>query len=647
MRFGYSSEGMIRRLLALSRPTKRAVAIFSDGLLIVLTTWFAFVLRLEQFVPVSWPVLLAIAVATAIAIPAFLYFGLYNAIFRYSGLHAMFGVVRAVFVYGLIFAAVFTLIGVPGVPRSVGIIQPTLLLIGVISSRAIVRDYLGRRFVRPGKNSRRRVLIYGAGHAGQQLANALMSNGNHDVLGFIDDDASLSGRRVNGRPVHTAARLDHVVSTLDITDVLLAMPSIDRARRREILKALEPLAVRVRTLPGMDDLAFGRIQASELRDLDVDDLLGRNSVVPNQDLIGRNISGKSVMVTGAGGSIGSELCRQVLAGQPKRLVLFELSEFALFRIHRELVESPAGASTEILAILGSVQDVDRVDEIVSRFAPDTIFHAAAYKHVPLVEENPIEGLKNNVWGTLVCADAARRHSVAKVILVSTDKAVRPTNVMGASKRLAELVLQAMDADLRSSDETKVSEKSTKTSFSMVRFGNVLDSSGSVVPLFRKQIDDGGPLTLTHPDVTRFFMTIPEAAQLVIQAGAMGDGGDVFLLDMGEPVRVLNLAKRMILLSGFSVKDEINPDGDIEIRIIGLRPGEKLYEELLIGDNPESTMHPRIMKAREDHIGLACLETELKALKAAMDVKDMAKINVLLGRLVSGYQPSRTRALRTA
>ncbi|MBA4210776.1 MAG: hypothetical protein C0454_14730, partial [Parvibaculum sp.] len=347
---------------------------------------------------------------------------------------------------------------------------------------------------------------------------------------------------------------------------------------------------------------------------------------------------KNVLVTGAGGSIGSELCRQIMVCQPKRLVLFDSSEFALFGVHQELLPRAGRSGVDLVPVLGSVQDEERISEVVSSFEPDTIYHAAAYKHVPLVQGNPIEGLKNNVWGTMACARAAHRHGVGKFVLVSTDKAVRPTNVMGASKRLAELVLQAIDADLRSAPELQ-DDGGRNTRFSMVRFGNVLDSSGSVVPLFRKQIEDGGPITLTHPEVTRFFMTIPEAAQLVIQAGAMGQGGDVFLLDMGEPVQIAQLARRMIALSGLTAKDEENPDGDIEIRVVGLRPGEKLYEELLIGNNPQPTDHPRIMKASEEMIDWVCLRRELTLLRTAMTKQDIEEVDRILARLVAGYQRS--------
>lgn len=626
------------RLLSLPRPAKRMVAVSSDLLLVIATVWLAFVLRLEDFVPLSYPVLTASAASAVIAVPVFFYFGLYNAIFRFAGTHALIEVGRAILVYAIAFSSIFTVIGFSGIPRSVGIIQPILFLLGVLASRAFVRGFLGRRSAVLPRKARMRVLIYGAGSAGQQLANALAGGEGYEVLGFIDDDPSLHKRRLNGRLVYAPDRLYKIIGKLDITDILLAIPSTDRIRRREILRFLEPMSVRVRTLPGLDDLAYGRIQASELKELDADDLLGRQPVEPDRNLIESDIRGKNVLVTGAGGSIGSELCRQIIACQPKRLVLFDSSEFALFGIHQELLPRAARTGVDLVPVLGSVQDEERIDEVISSFGLNTVYHAAAYKHVPLVQGNPIEGLKNNVWGTMVCARAAHRHGVGKFVLVSTDKAVRPTNVMGASKRLAELVLQAIDADLRSAPGSQDAD-GPRTRFSMVRFGNVLDSSGSVVPLFRKQIEDGGPITLTHPEVTRFFMTIPEAAQLVIQAGAMGQGGDVFLLDMGEPVQIAHLARRMIALSGLTAKDEENPDGDIEIRVVGLRPGEKLYEELLIGDNPQPTGHPRIMKANEEMIEWSELAPQLDSLRDAMRRMDMDTIEAILTRLVSGYKPS--------
>jgi FlaA1/EpsC-like NDP-sugar epimerase len=430
---------------------------------------------------------------------------------------------------------------------------------------------------------------------------------------------------------------------------LLALPSVSRTRRNEILNALKPHHVAVRTLPGLSDIAIGKISLNDVRELDIDDLLGREPVKPNTLLLNLNTHHKTVLVTGAGGSIGSELCRQILKTQPKQLLLVEMSEFALYQIHQELQNHLTGDlatqefKIEIVPLLASVCDELRMNEIMNTWRPQTVYHAAAYKHVPLVEHNPTEGLRNNVWGTLVCAQAAVRHGVRNFVLISTDKAVRPTNIMGATKRLAEMVLQAMaEEQALTAPQEKNSINpvlNARTIFSMVRFGNVLGSSGSVVPLFREQIKNGGPITLTHIEITRYFMTIPEAAQLVIQAGAMGQGGDVFVLDMGQPVKIIDLARRMIELSGLTVCDEIYPDGDIELKVTGLRPGEKLYEELLIGDNPKLTQHSCIMMAHENFLSWAQLESKLNALSTAMRSNDVPAIRDLLTQIVSGYQPS--------
>jgi FlaA1/EpsC-like NDP-sugar epimerase len=405
------------------------------------------------------------------------------------------------------------------------------------------------------------------------------------------------------------------------------MPALSRTRRNEILSQMRNAHVAVRTLPSVSDLVQGKVGVSDLQELDIDDLLGREPVTPNHLLMAKNTQGKVVMVTGAGGSIGSELCRQMVAMKPRKLLLIELSEFALYAVHQELSEKLAGQATELIPLLASVQDADRMREIMATWRPHTVYHAAAYKHVPLVEHNPAEGVKNNVLGTLHTAQAAVEYGVADFVLISTDKAVRPTNTMGASKRLAEMVLQALAAE------------HATTTFAMVRFGNVLGSSGSVVPRFRQQIRDGGPITLTHPDITRYFMTIPEAAQLVIQAGAMAKGGDVFVLDMGESVKIIDLARRMVELSGLTLRDADNPEGDIAIEITGLRPGEKLYEELLIGDNPQPTLHPRIMKAHEEFMPWAAFEDKLNALTMALGVNDVGLIRAMLKELVRGFEPT--------
>ena len=615
-------------ILALPRWAKRFVVFSVDTALSVLTVWLAYYLRLGEFVALSGNALLAAVTSVGLALPVFIVSGLYRALFRYSGWPALLAVARAIAVYGLMYASVFTAIGVQDVPRTVGIIQPILLLLFVGASRALARIWLGDQYQSILKHaSRPKVLIYGAGRTGRQLAAAMNNSPEMQVAGFLDDDDRLHGHVLNGIPIYNPVDLGNLVTTLAIGDVLLAMPSLGRKRRNEILSGIRGAHVSVRTLPSMTDLAQGKVNISDLRELDIDDLLGREPVMPNHILLAMNVRSKVIMVTGAGGSIGSELCRQVLAVGPSKLLLIEQSEFALYAIHQELEEKVSGRDIVLVPLLASVQDHERMREIISTWHPDTVYHAAAYKHVPLVEHNPAEGIKNNVLGTLRTAQAAAESGVSDFVLISTDKAVRPTNIMGASKRLAEMVLQAISAT------------NPGTKFSMVRFGNVLGSSGSVVPKFRQQIRDGGPITLTHPEITRYFMTIPEASQLVIQAGAMAKGGDVFVLDMGQSVKIMDLTRRMIELSGLTVKDEQNQDGDIEIEITGLRPGEKLYEELLIGDNPKPTSHSRIMKAHEEFIPWSELEDKLKALEMALNVNDVGVIRLMMGKLVNGYKPS--------
>jgi FlaA1/EpsC-like NDP-sugar epimerase len=615
-------------VLELPRAAKRVVAIMVDMSLCVLTVWLAYYMRLGEFVTLSGNALIATVLSMAICLFVFIVFGLYRAIFRYSDWPALLTVVRAVSVYGLLYSAIFTAVGVNEVPRTVGIIQPILLLLFVGASRALARIWLGERYQHIlKKSSRPRVLIYGAGRTGRQLAAAMANSFEMQVVGFLDDDVRLSGNVLNGQPIYNPNDLGSVVATLSVTAVLLAMPSISRKRRNEILGQIRSAQVSVRTLPSFSDLAEGKVKVSDLRELDIDDLLGREPVAPTQSLLTKNITDKVVLVTGAGGSIGSELCRQILAVKPQTLLLIEQSEYALYEIHQELEEKALGTQINIIPILASVQNQDRMHEIMSTWRPHTVYHAAAYKHVPLVEHNPAEGVKNNVFGTLKTAKAAIDNGVQDFVLVSTDKAVRPTNIMGASKRLAEMVLQALAA-------TNVS-----TNFVMVRFGNVLGSSGSVVPKFRQQIKDGGPITLTHLDITRYFMTIPEAAQLVIQAGAMASGGDVCVLDMGQPVKIIDLARRMIQLSGLTLQDAESPDGDIAIEVTGLRPGEKLYEELLIGNNPTSTAHSRIMKSHEAFIELPELEVKLASLEAELNINDAARVRQLLQQIVLDYSPT--------
>jgi FlaA1/EpsC-like NDP-sugar epimerase len=647
--------------LALPRAVKRGVVLAVDAALCILSVWLAFYLRSGSFTTLSGPAIWPAMFSIALALPVFLTSGLYRAIFRYSGLPAMVAVGRAMLLYGLAFAAIFTFWGVDGVPRTVGLIQPILLLLLVGASRAAARVWLGGLYLQQlRKASLPQALIYGAGNAGRQLASAMVNSHKIRVVGFLDDDDRLHGHVLNGLPIHNPADLAEFLNGAAISDVLLALPSVSRKRRNDILEELKPHKLAVRTLPSLSDIATGKVSLSDVRELDIDDLLGREPVKPNGLLLNLNTHHKTVLVTGAGGSIGSELCRQILKTNPKQLLLVEMSEFALYQIHQELqatladehhnVNEPVegdepdapeisvGPYIEIVPLLASVCDEVRMQEIMDTWKPHTVYHAAAYKHVPLVEHNPAEGVRNNVWGTRVCAEAAARNGVRNFVLISTDKAVRPTNIMGATKRLAEKVLQAL-AEVNAAVAAQGRAPSARTTFSMVRFGNVLGSSGSVVPLFREQIKNGGPITLTHADITRYFMTIPEAVQLVIQAGAMGQGGDVFVLDMGQPVKIIDLARRMVELSGLTVRDELHPDGDIELNVTGLRPGEKLYEELLIGDNPKPTQHPRIMKAHEQFLTWPVLEPKLNALNMAMSVNDVPVIRAMLQQIVRGYQPS--------
>ncbi len=669
-------EIMIRTLsrvaatvLALPRPVKRGVVFLLDTCFCILSAWLALYLRIGTFTTtLSGPTIWLAVASVALALPIFFATGLYRAIFRYSGLPAMMALSRAMLLYGLSFAAIFTFWGVDGVPRTVGLIQPIILILLVSASRAAARVWLGGLYHEQlRKESLPHALIYGAGSAGRQLASAMSNSHEIRVVGFLDDDDRLHGQMLNGLTIYNPTDLAEVLSGTLITEILLAIPSVSRQRRNEILNSLKLHKVVVRTLPGLSDIVTGKVNLSNVRDLDIDDLLGREPIKPNTLLLNLNTHQKIVLVTGAGGSIGSELCRQILKTTPKLLLLVDVSEFALYQIHQELqailvgkdcneAELKDGASeavdstpealntttqplVEIIPLLASVCDEVRMQEIMSTWKPHTVYHSAAYKHVPLVEHNPAEGVRNNVWGTLVCAQAAASNGVRNFLLISTDKAVRPTNIMGATKRLAEMVLQALAKMNETAINHRNSKSTTKTIFSMVRFGNVLGSSGSVVPLFREQIKKGGPITLTHADITRYFMTISEAAQLVIQAGAMSQGGDVFVLDMGKPVKIINLAHRIVELSGMTVRNELNPEGDIEITVTGLRPGEKLYEELLIGDNPKSTQHPRIMMALEQFLTWPQLESKLNALSIATSVNDVPMIRNLLKELVRGYQPS--------
>ncbi|MEC8108813.1 MAG: nucleoside-diphosphate sugar epimerase/dehydratase [Pseudomonadota bacterium] len=632
-------NGIRAMVLGLPRAVKRAIVMAVDAGLAVLSVWIAFYLRLGYFLPVfggadGLSLLPATIVTVVVSTPIFIVFGLYRTIFRYSGAPAVLAVTKAIAVYGVIFASLFTLVGVNGVPRTIGLLQPVVLFLFIALSRFVARFWLGGMYIeRLKQGNKPRALIYGAGEAGRELAAALSHSHVTNVIGFLDDDARLHGSQIRGLPVYNPTDIARIVSKKRVVEVMLALPHISRRRRGELLQSLRGQNVVVRTLPSYSDLAEGRVTVNDIRELSISDILGRDTVAPDLALMRRDIANKIVMVTGAGGSIGSELCRQIFVHNPKKLVLFDHSEYALYAILQELQSrlTPENSSIELTAILGSVTDKPRIDQLFLTSAPDTVFHAAAYKHVPLVEDNLFEGIKNNLFGTLVLSQAAIDAGVKKFVLISTDKAVRPTNVMGASKRLAELVLQAL------------STTQSKTIFAMVRFGNVLDSSGSVVPLFREQIKSGGPVTVTHPDVTRYFMTISEAAQLVIQAGAMttkkpktGQAAPVYLLDMGEPVKIFDLARQMIELSGLTMYDDATGDGDIEIKITGLRSGEKLYEELLIGEAASDSPHPKIKFAAENFVPWHDLNADLTTMRHAVDAVDAVTAKMLLTKLVVGF-----------
>ncbi|GAA5786395.1 polysaccharide biosynthesis protein [Chitiniphilus shinanonensis] len=618
---------MMRRLTNLSRLEKSLIIIAADFFLLPLALWTSIALRLDNWNFESshpWWIYFAPSV---IAVPVFIRLGLYRAVIRYVEDRAILMIVLAVTIAVGLFSALVSFLNLPVIPRGALLIFWVLAIAYIVASRFAARTLL--RHLIPTEGEKKNVLIYGAGSAGRQLLVALRTGQEYHPAAFVDDDLTLHGLLVAGVKVYPPQELEAIIANLNIEQVLLAIPSAGRNRRLEIINQLEHLHVEVRAVPGMADLVGGEVRLDDVREVEIDDLLGRKAVPPDAELLSANVMGKSVMVTGAGGSIGSELCRQILRQRPTKLVLYEQSEFALYSIEHELTQAAItkGLDVEIIPVLGSVQNGLRVYGILTRYAVQTVYHAAAYKHVPIVEFNMTEGIINNVFGTRATAEAAVEAGVETFVLISTDKAVRPTNIMGASKRMAELVLQAY-----------ANQKEVRTRFCMVRFGNVLGSSGSVVPLFRQQIAKGGPITVTHPEIIRYFMTIPEAAQLVIQAGALGSKGEVFVLDMGEPVRIVDLARRMVHLSGFSVQDAKNPCGDIAIQFSGLRPGEKLYEELLIGDNVCGTSHPRILKANEPSFSKDALEGELAQLLEACALNDCDNLRDILSRCVSGFRP---------
>lgn len=641
-------------LLGLPRHQKRLIQVWADVVLVWAALWLAFVVRLgidemvNPFIAHSWLFL----IAPVVAIPLFIRFGMYRAVMRYFGNDALIAIIKAVSLSSLILGVVVYWYSNHQniVPRSIIFNYWWLSLIMIGGLRLAMRQYfLGDWFTAvqhvpfaSRDDGLPRVAVYGAGAAGNQLVAALRMGRAMRPVAFIDDDTSIADRIISGLHVYKPEQIQRMIDETGAQEVLLAIPSSNRGRRREILTFLEGFPLHVRSVPGFMDLASGRVKVDDIQEVDIADLLGRDSVPAQGELLEHCIKAQSVLVTGAGGSIGSELCRQILALRPTTLLLLDHSEFNLYSILSELEQRITRESlpVRLLPILGSVRNPEKLLDVMKTWYVDTVYHAAAYKHVPMVEHNIAEGVLNNVIGTLNTAQAALQAGVANFVLISTDKAVRPTNVMGSTKRLAELTLQALSREVAPvlfGDTSNVS-RVNKTRFTMVRFGNVLGSSGSVIPLFHKQIKSGGPLTVTHPKITRYFMTIPEAAQLVIQAGSMGQGGDVFVLDMGEPVKIVELAEKMIHLSGLSVRSEKNVNGDISIEFSGLRPGEKLYEELLIGDNVVSTQHPMIMSANEDHLPWEVLKAKLTELLSAVEHDDYTRVRQLLRDTVSGYAP---------
>lgn len=599
-----------------------------DVVAIAVSLWLAYVLRLaewwpsEHITPASWLFLLLPVLGVAV----FSKLGIYSSVVRYMSTHAIWAIFHGVVILALVLWASAFIAQIPKFPRSVPVNFALAAFVLVGGSRLFIRQYYQwamRRYFEKDP-----VLIYGAGGSGAQLAMALAGGGEYSVVGFLDDDKALWGGTVTGLKVYNPEHLQELIETQGVTHVLLAIPSADRSVRQKILKSLSEYSVHVKTVPSLPEIVSGE-ELDSLREVALEDLLGRDPVPPMESLIESSVTDKVVLISGAGGSIGSEIVRQVVVNKPAAVVLYEQSEFALYSIEKEISRLllAEGLSVPVFPLIGSVTDQARVAEALRHFKVDTVYHAAAYKHVPLVEHNIFEGIRNNSFGTRVLAEAALAEGIERFILISTDKAVRPTNVMGATKRLAELVLQ------------ELATRQSETTFSMVRFGNVLGSSGSVVPLFRKQIENKGPVTVTHPEITRFFMTIPEAASLVIQAGSMAKGGDVFVLDMGEPVKIEDLARRMVHLMGYEVRNESNPNGDIEIQFSGLRPGEKLYEELLIGEDVVGTQHPKIMRACEETLTRSELEGIFKSLAEAEDNMDCQKAREILQVAVKGFKPS--------
>ena len=614
---------MISNILSLSRNNKQIIIITIDSVIVILALLISFSLRLDYWYFPSGLLAILIFGSPLVAIPIFFWFHLYSSIIRYIGFEALWSIVQAVSLFALLWGILGFMAGVGGIPRSVILINWIVAIGMILTFRFSARWILNKKLTFNNSN-KKNVAIYGAGSAGRQLSFALKHAQEYNHVAFIDDNEQIQGHSIHGVKVYSPSNLESLINKKQIEEFLLAIPSVSRIRRSQIIEYLEPFALTVRSMPSVSELAQGKVQVDKLRKINISDLLGREQSKAQTSLLKVKILNKVVLVTGAGGSIGSELCRQIISIKPKKLILFEINEFSLYKIEEELKKLQN--AIEIIPILGSIRDQKRVESICINLKVETIYHSAAYKHVPLVEFNQSEGVLNNVIGTMSVAQAAINTNVNTFVLISTDKAVRPSNTMGATKRVAELILQAF------------SKLPNNTCFTMVRFGNVLNSSGSVIPLFQKQIESGGPITVTDIDIVRFFMTIPEAVELVIQAGAMGTGGEVFVLDMGEPVKIYDLAKKMIQLSGLHIKDTKNPDGDIAIKITGLRPGEKLYEELLIDENSMETDNPLIMKAEEKMLDWVILEPYIEDLHQSALKFDNNKVRELLIKVVPEFKP---------